>query len=104
MGIGGKKGITVATSGWMNQRPLVYRGEWIGLWDWDIDTAELIVAGFEAATPQSIEACALTCARLRPLIGDDLEGRARAISVDGPGAQRKRAAAVRALHAETAQG
>lgn len=101
LGIGGRKGITLANATWMNQRPLIHRGEWIGFWEWDPDAREIVVAGFAPPTEDVIAACRATCDRLRPLIADDLDGRARANAIDGPKNQRARVDAVRALLAET---
>jgi len=95
-GIGGRK-VSVATAGWMMQRPVVHRGEWIGLWEWDRDTQEIVVAGFDAPSSEVVAACASTCAGLLPLLIEDLGGVARANSIDGEASQRKRAAAVRAM-------
>jgi len=96
MGIGGRK-VTVATAGWMMQRPVVYRGEWIGLWEWDRETKEIVVAGFDDPTSEIVESCRTTCVGLRPVLADDLAGEARANSIDGMKSQVARAAAVRAM-------
>jgi hypothetical protein len=96
LGIGGRS-VTVATAGWMNQRAVVHRGEWIGLWEWDRDTGEIVVAGFDPPSEEIVSLCRRSCTGLRPLIADDLGGVARANSIDGETTQRARAAAVRAM-------
>lgn len=96
MGMGGRK-VTVAKAGWMMQRPVVFRGEWIGLWEWDRETQEIVVAGFDDPTSEIVESCRTTCAGLRPVLAEDLGGEARANSIDGVKSQRARAAAVRAM-------
>ncbi len=96
MAMGGRT-VVLQKARWVHQRPVFHRGEWIGLWDWDLDAQQVLVAGFAQLKGDVAARARAKAEALTPFIRDELDGRARANSIDGEKSQRRRAAAISAM-------
>jgi len=93
----GNKIVQIGTSRWVFQRPVFHRGQWIGLWAWDFDAAEIILRGFDPLDGEVKAKAEAKAHDMASFITDQLGGRAKANSIDGDKSQRARAACVRAI-------
>ena len=96
LGMGGRA-VPLGSSSWLNDRPLVARGEWLGLWDWDPEAGAVIFAGFGELPPDVRRRATDKAEALAVFIQAELEGEARAHSIDSEASRRARAARVREL-------
>ena len=78
----------LGTSRWMWQHPMIYRGEWIGFWEWDEEEGEVVFAGFDPLEDEVLAAAQETSGALAGFIRNEFGGIARANSVDGLKARR----------------
>lgn len=90
MGMNMRKRQPLSQSRWLNQRPLVHRGEWIGLWSWHLDEERVIFAGFSTLEPALRKSAEEEAEALSSFIKAELGGSCRANGIDSPRAQRAR--------------
>ena len=97
IGMGARGSISVGEVRWPHQRPIVQDGEWIGVWEWDLDAGQAVGATFgpAGAANDAIRDALATQSRF---IADELDGAWRTYSVDSEKFLRARLAAMQAFH------
>lgn len=78
----GKGMVPLAKARWMFHRVMTRQGRLVGFWEWDRDARDIV--SFE------LEEVGADLADLAAFIRDDLDGEAKANSIDGAKSQRKR--------------
>ena len=91
----GKRTATVGASKWIFQRLVVRDGEIQGLWAWDAVAGEVVAEGFEGLSDDA----GAKMQAMADFITRQLGGKAKAVSIDSDGAQRRRVELVRRLRA-----
>ncbi len=90
--IGGRR-VPLSNAKWMNQRALIRGGEWVGLWEWDEASSTIVLGAFDRLPPGAQTAAA----EVADFIRTELEGVARANSIDGVKARSRRVSSVKRM-------
>lgn len=90
MAMTGQRTIPLKEARWMNQRILVRRGQWVGLWSWHIEEARVIYAPFSPMDKADLKAADASAQALTAFMIQEMEGSTQANGIDGARAQRAR--------------
>jgi hypothetical protein len=86
----GKRTVTLAKAAWIEPRPIVHRGEWVGLWAWDPERAEVLMAPLGTWSKVHWGAARAAADGLSEFIAGSLDGRAPTNSIDSDKRARER--------------